>query len=145
MQMFPLTTKKQSYIYMWNVKFLLKIISPIYHSEKLLNVPKCAVKNGITAKPKSLCGLQCDTGVSSPAVFIFGVTAADQTGAPWLLASRRGSPACVNWNQSLCVSIGTLQLVRSLVAMMAVAIDDNLAECINNAKSYMHSSWTVCR
>lgn len=31
------------------------------------------------------------------------------------------------------------------VAMMARAIDDNPTECINNAKSYLHSTWAIWR
>lgn len=58
-------------------------------------------------------------------------------------AACRRSALPLNGNQSLTASICTFQPVGFLLAMMAVAIDDNLADSINNAKSYLPSSWAV--
>lgn len=64
----------------------------------------------------------------------------NQTEALWSAASRRCSSACVNWSQSLRASVRRLQSVGRLVAMTAKAADDSVSECINNAKSYLHSA-----
>lgn len=58
-------------------------------------------------------------------------------------AACRWSVLHLNGNQSLTASICTFQPVGFLLVMMAVAIDDNLADSINNAKSYLPSSWAV--
>lgn len=64
----------------------------------------------------------------------------NQTEALWSAASRRCSSACVNWSQSLRASVRRLQSVGRLAALTAAAADDSLSECINNAKSYLHSA-----
>ena len=105
------------------------------------NVPKmCRRSSGITADLHLSVGYSVSPLLLVQLFYFYTLQQQNQTEALWSAASRRCSSACVNWSQSLRASVRRLQLVGRLAAMTAAAADDSLSECINNAKSYLHSA-----
>ena len=105
------------------------------------NVPKmCRRSSGITADLHLSVGYSVSPLLLVQLFYFYTLQQQNQTEALWSAASRRCSSACVNWSQSLHASVRRLQLVGRLAAMTAAAADDSLSECINNAKSYLHSA-----
>ena len=105
------------------------------------NVPKmCRRSSGITADLHLSVGYSVSPLLLVQLFYFYTLQQQNQTEALWSAASRHCSSACVNWSQSLRASVRRLQLVGRLAAMTAAAADDSLSECINNAKSYLHSA-----
>lgn len=134
---------------LWMQRFLQKespVLFPLAtennkSSPSYRNVPNmCRCSSGVTADLHLSVEYSVSPLLLVQLFYFYTFQQQNQTEALWSAASRRCSSACVNWSQSLRASVRRLQSVGRLAALTAAAADDSLSECINNAKSYLHSA-----